>query len=189
MAGASADSHAACDREARSSASERRSSGGCGCLRRGRPAARSPRRSLRILVRRVAGLPQSIPGLARVCLAACVVLQPMGQALHVAFASHRHRHCLEHQQIEDVSEPSLRTLAAAGETRGLVGAPPPDAHVPCRILNAHTVSSPLLGQVSCPGRGVGCVAAAVPLDPPPSRRSTLLLLAPKTSPPTTSSPA
>jgi hypothetical protein len=118
-------------------------------------------------------------------LAAGVVVQPLGQALHVAFASHDHRHCPIHHVMEDVPLGTATIPPPADERPGLLALSTFTDHVPCSILNAHgTPARPDLRT-----HGPGAIACGLPETPPPdppaARRSTRILLAPKNSPPTT----
>jgi hypothetical protein len=127
--------------------------------------------------------------LAVLSLAAAFAAQPLGQTLHVAFASHDHRHCPIHHVMEDVPLGTTATAAPVDDLPGLLAVSTARDHVPCPILNAHGApASPSLRS-----HGAGAVAsrlaATLPPDPPAARRSTRILLAPKNSPPATQDPA
>jgi hypothetical protein len=132
----------------------------------------------------------SVPALLA-CLyaAASLILAPLGQALHVALASHGHRHCPVHGVVEDVPAAAHRAAPAVSDGVGLREAPAPTRHVPCRIMNADSAPTPPLVA----RQGVRVAAARVPpaalRDASPLGCPSLILIAPKNSPPTTDCPA
>jgi hypothetical protein len=77
----------------------------------------------------------AIRALAASCLVLWIGLLPLGQMLHLASASHGHRQCPTHNQIEDVAEGQGSSVddALAGPT--VRDNSTPERHVACSVLN------------------------------------------------------
>jgi hypothetical protein len=118
------------------------------------------------------------------CLASWLIFLPLGQFLHLTYASHEHRYCPIHNRLEDVHKP-INAPKRADNGNHAISEDGDDAeHVPCGILNA-TVSTPSLYERNDAGR--------IPAQSPTARfatykqplfsAATLILTAPKHSPP------
>ena len=118
------------------------------------------------------------------CLVLWVGLLPLGQVLHLTFASHGHRHCPTHNQIEDVAEPQGPSIGDSHAGPVLRDASIAERHVACPLLSWDTSRKQCLPQPessSTPAlpRAAATAGAAGPIH----ISSALILIAPKNSPP------
>jgi hypothetical protein len=136
----------------------------------------------------------SLKALVSVCLILTIGLIPVLFALHIIFASHAHRYCVEHGQIEDVEikaqgRPSTLESLEYSSSKGYscvkdASRSATKSHLACTILNNH-LSRNQLFPGSCRYAIAGSDSAKyignIPDNIEPS--CPLVLLAPKQSPP------
>jgi hypothetical protein len=124
---------------------------------------------------------------AAACLVVWMGLFPVAEAWHLSLARHSHRHCLMHNQMEEVvAPPGPSTDDAAGGTslRAPRGTPFPEKHVACRLLNFDTPRSSCVPRAASFSTTAAPRPSAIPVPvDQPSDTWVLILIAPKNSPP------
>jgi hypothetical protein len=83
------------------------------------------------------------------CVTMSLGLGPVFYAFHIAFASHRHRYCIEHNQFEDIDDKTDLVELEGSSDRGSLtvdkGVKSERAvHIACSILNSYLSHDKLL---------------------------------------------
>jgi hypothetical protein len=111
---------------------------------------------------------------------------PLAQVWHLSFASHSHRHCPTHHQIEDVLDPQILLTDDSPSGPTIRNAPLAERHTPCPLLNYDTSRKPPLAhRESCSVQAVPRPGSAILPALPSHAFFALILIAPKNSPPAT----
>ena len=124
----------------------------------------------------------------RAAASSCLVLWlgflPLGQQFHLTFASHGHRLCPTHYQIEDVAEPLDPSVDESPAGPLLRDASIAERHVACPLLNWDTSRKQRLSHPESSSTP-GVLRAAATVTPVAAIRMSwaLILIAPKNSPP------
>jgi hypothetical protein len=128
------------------------------------------------------------------CLAASLGFSPFLYIFHITFASHGHRYCLEHRQIEDVErdEQGIVGVVKSSEDSSQIGfnadtnasGPALKLHLACEVSNSYSQRKDFISDIY--RYAIAYIESATyPANTsnPGAPLYSLVLLAPKQSPP------